>query len=300
MELCLLGCGGMVPLPDRALSSLLIRQNGKMVLIDCGEGTQVAVKKSGWGFKSIGAILLTHYHADHIAGLPGFLLTLGNSGRTEPVTLFGPPPLAYVIQALTVIAPELPYEVHLMELSDTSPSDFQSDGFYIRSLPVDHFIPCLAYSFMVKRAGVFHPEKAKSLGIPLEFWRQLQQGKTVRDGQHVFTPEMVMGAERKGIKVTYCTDSRPTEKLTELCDASDLLILEGMYGDESLRFKAAERKHMMFSEAAETAKKSRSKELWLTHFSPSVKNPELWMEQTKKIFPNACAGADLIKKEILF
>ncbi|HYE69299.1 MAG TPA: ribonuclease Z, partial [Anaerovoracaceae bacterium] len=248
VEVCLLGCGGMVPLPDRGLTSLLIRQNGKMILVDCGEGTQVGIKQLGWGFKSIEALCLTHYHADHIAGLPGFLLTLGNSGRTEPFTIFGPPPLAYVVSALTVIAPQLPYELKLNELSEQEESKSQIGEFYIKAIPMNHMIPCLAYSFEIKRIGKFDVERAEAQRIPNKYWSILQKGFAVEYEGRKLIPDMVVGSPRKGLKVTYSTDSRPKEELVELSWESDLLICEGMYGDDALLDKAIERKHMLFSE----------------------------------------------------
>lgn len=300
LEVCLLGCGGMVPLPDRRLTSLLIRQNGKMILVDCGEGTQVGIKQLGWGFKSIEALCLTHYHADHIAGLPGFLLTLGNSGRTEPFTIFGPPPLAYVVSALSVIAPQLPYDVKLTELSEQGESKSQIGEFYINALPMDHMIPCLAYSFEIKRSGKFDAERAESQRIPKEFWSMLQKGITVDYEGRNLVPDMVVGPPRKGLKVAYCTDSRPKEELVELSRESDLLICEGMYGDDELLDKAIERKHMIFSEAAAIAGNSKSKELWLTHFSPSLKEPHDFIQTARNVFPNTVIGEDLMVKQFNF
>lgn len=298
LEVCLLGCGGMAPLPGRRLASMMIRLNGKMILVDCGEGTQVGVKLLGWGFKSIDALCFTHYHADHIAGLPGFLLTLGNSGRTETLTIFGPPPLAYVISALTVIAPQLPYDIRLAELPEQEESLFQLGGFRIRTLPTDHMIPCMAYSFEVGRAGKFDAERAEAQGIPKKYWSILQKGNEAEHEGRRLLPEMVVGPPRKGLKVTYCTDTRPKEELIAFSRESDLLICEGMYGDDELLKKAVERKHMIFSEAASIAERSRSKELWLTHFSPSLKNPSDYIDTARSIFPNTVIGEDLMTKQL--
>jgi len=298
LEVCLLGCGGMVPLPDRRLTSMLIRQDGKMILVDCGEGTQIGIKLAGWGFKAVDTVCLTHYHADHVAGLPGFLLTLGNSGRTEPLTVFGPPPLEYMLSALTVIAPQLPYDIQMMELSENGTSHNQIGNFYISALPMDHMIPCLAYSFEVRRAGKFNVKRAEEQRIPKEYWSVLQKGNTIEWEGRLLTPEMVVGANRKGLKVTYCTDSRPKEELIEFAHESDLLICEGMYGDDQLLDKAIKRKHMIFSEAARIAAWSNAKELWLTHFSPSLNEPESFLDNAKNIFANTLIGEDIMKKQL--
>lgn len=299
-EVCLLGCGGMEPLPERRLTSMLIRQNGKMILVDCGEGTQVGIRLKGWGFKKIEALCITHFHADHVAGLPGFLLTLGNSGRTEPFTIYGPPPLSYVIDALTVIAPQLPYEIMLGELPVSAPSRFRAGDFLITAAPMEHMIPCMAYSFEFERAGKFDEERAREQGIPKEYWSSLQKGSQVDHNGRTLTPDMVMGPQRKGLKVTYSTDTRPNEGLLELSHGSDLLICEGMYGEEELLDKATERKHMIFSEAAEIACRSGSKELWLTHFSPSLRAPDDFLRFAADRFPNTVIGQDLMTKQLKF
>lgn len=259
VEICLLGCGGMMPLPNRRLTAMLYRHNGKMLLIDCGEGTQIPIKMLGWGFKSIEAICFTHYHADHVIGLPGLLLTLGNSGREVPLTLFGPPGLLKVIEGLMVIAPILPYELKFVELSQESTTINNIGEIIINSIPMDHTIPCLAYSIELKRAGEFDVKKAKINNIPLELWNPLQKGEVVEHQGKSYSPSMVLGKERKGLKVAYCTDTRPTEELVNFIFDSDLFICEGIYGEEEKLPKAIEKKHMIFSEAATLAKEVRLK-----------------------------------------
>lgn len=300
LDVCLLGTGGMMPLPNRWLASLLLRYNGKMILIDCGEGTQIPLKMSQWGFKAIDTILFTHYHADHIAGLPGLLLTLGNSGREEPITLMGPPGLRKVVEGLTVISPELPYELRVTELSDCQHSEHCLNDIVIKSIPADHTLPCLAYSIEIKRAGKFNVERAKKHEIPVRYWNRLQKGEIITIGDRCISPEMVLGDARKGIKVCYCTDTRPTEALYEFVRDSDLLICEGMYGEEANFDKAVNKKHMMFSEAAWLAQRGNVKELWLTHYSPSLAGPEEYIDAVKDIFENTVAGKDLQTKTIRY
>ena len=300
LDVCLLGTGGMMPLPDRWLTSLLIRFNGRMILIDCGEGTQIPLKMTKWGFKTIDAILFTHYHADHIAGLPGLLLTIGNSGREEPLTLMGPPGITKIVEGLTVIAPELPYELKLIELSDLEGSETCISNIVIQSIPVDHSLPCLSYCIELKRLGKFDIKRAKKLNVPVSYWNSLQNGVTITLDDKTVSPEMVLGEIRKWIKVCYCTDTRPTEDLVEFIKDSDLFICEGMYGDEDDLYKAVQKKHMMFSEAGLLAKQGKVKELWLTHYSPSLPNPEEYIEAVRTFFTNTLAGRDLLTKTVKY
>ncbi len=300
LDVCLLGTGGMMPLPDRWLTSLLIRYNGRMILIDCGEGTQIPLKMAEWGFKAIDAVLFTHYHADHVAGLPGFLLTLGNSGRTEPLTMIGPPGLKKVVGGLTVISPELPYELQIVELPDSESAETCISDIYIKSIPVDHTLTCLSYCIEIKRQGKFEVERANKLMIPVNYWSRLQKGETITLEDRVITPEMVLGAPRKGIKICYCTDTRPTEELAGFINGSDLFICEGMYGDAEDSSKAVQKKHMMFSEAALLAKQGNVGELWLTHYSPSLTDPEEYIEAARTIFRDTVAGKDLLAKTIKY
>ena len=299
LDVCLLGTSGMLPLPGRWLTSLLLRYNGSSMLIDCGEGTQIAIKEKGWSFHPIDVICFTHYHADHISGLPGLLLTIGNSDRTEPVTLIGPKGLSRVVSALRVIAPELPYELRFIELSE-SREHISINGYEIDAFKVNHAVTCYGYAVNIPRIGKFDVEKAKALEIPQKAWNRLQHGSTVELEGRVYTPDMVMGAPRKGLKVTYCTDSRPVKSISENAQGSDLFICEGMYGEKGKESKAREYKHMTFYEAAELARETQVKELWLTHYSPSLRHPEEYMDEVRAIFPHAIAGKDRMTTELDF
>lgn len=291
LDVCLLGTGGMMPLPYRWLTSLMARYNGKSILIDCGEGTQIAMKEKGWSPKPIDIICFTHYHADHISGLPGMLLTMGNAERTEPLLLIGPKGLKRVVSSLRVIAPELPFPIACRELSEQEES-ISFDGFRIDAFKVNHNVVCYGYSIIVERKGKFNVDRAKELGIPVQCWNRLQHGETVETPEGTYTPEMVMGQARKGIKVTYCTDTRPTPLIAQKGQDADLLILEGMYGEPEKKSKAKEYKHMTFYEAASIAAEAGPKEMWLTHYSPSLTRPEEYMDEVKRIFPHACAAKD--------
>ena len=299
LDVCLLGTGGMMPLPYRWLTSLMMRYNGQSILIDCGEGTQVAMKEAGWSPKPIDIMCFTHYHADHISGLPGMLLTMGNAERTEPLLMIGPKGLTRVVNALRVIAPELPFELRFMEIED-SYQKFQFDGFYIEAFKVNHNVLCYGYNMVVERVGKFQVEKAKELNIPLMYWNRLQKGESIEADGVIYTPDMVLGESRKGLKVSYCTDSRPTEGIAEHAKGADLFICEGMYGDPENQAKAKEKKHMTMYEAAQMAQKAEVQELWLTHYSPSLTRPDEYINQVKKIFPAAVAARDGRMTELKF
>ena len=291
LDITLLGTGGMMPLPRRWVTSLLVRYNGASLLVDCGEGTQIALREKGWSFKPVNTILLTHFHADHIAGLPGFFLTMGNSDRTEPVTVIGPRGLSRIMTAVRTIAPELPFEVNFIEI-DGNEQIFLIDGMEITAFRVQHNIVCYAYEISVRRKGRFDAARAKAQEIPLRFWNPLQKGETIEDGERIYTPEMVLGEERKGLKVVYATDTRPVPAITEHALNADLLVCEGMYGEPGMDKKAREHRHMTMQEAAQIGKDAQPVNMWLTHYSPSLVRPDQYMSSVHAIYPNVIAAKD--------
>ena len=299
LDVCLLGTGGMMPLPRRWLTSLMCRFNGSNILIDCGEGTQVAIKQKGWTFKPIDVICITHYHADHISGLPGLLLTMGNAERKEPLTMIGPKGLERVVKALRTIAPELPFEIKFIELTENIQT-IQFDEYRINAFKVKHNVVCYGYSIEIDRIGKFNAQKAKELEIPVQKWNVLQKGNEVTIDGKTYTPDMVMGAARKGLKVTYTTDTRPVEAIVDAAKGADLFICEGMYGEPDKEAKAIEHKHMTFKEAAQLAKRANPKEMWLTHFSPSLVKPAMYMDTVTEIFENAKPGKDGMSVDLMF
>ena len=299
LDVCLLGTGGMMPLPYRWLTSLLVRYNGSSLLIDCGEGTQIAIKEKGWSFKPIDVICFTHYHGDHISGLPGLLLTMGNADRTEPLTLIGPKGLERVVNSLRVIAPELPFPIIYQEIQGAEQT-FELNGYRLKAFRVNHNVLCYGYTIEIDRAGKFDVERARANEIPQKYWSRLQNGETVESEMGILTPDMVLGPQRKGIKLTYTTDTRPTDSIRENAKDSDLFICEGMYGEKEKAAKAVEYKHMTFYEAAELAKEANVGEMWLTHYSPSLTKPEHYMNDVRKIFPRAKAGKDGMSVDLMF
>ena len=271
LDICLLGTGGMMPLPYRWLTSMMARCDGSSLLIDCGEGTQIALKEKGWSPKPIDVICFTHYHADHISGLPGLLLTMGNAERTQTLTLVGPKGLERVVSALRML---------------------RLGPYVIDAYRVNHNVVCYGYALSIPRKGKFDVERAKAQEIPVKLWNRLQKGETVEAEGHTYTPDMVMGPVRRGLKVAYCTDTRPVPVIAEYAREADLFICEGMYGEDGKEAKAREYKHMTFYEAARLAKEAEPKAMWLTHYSPSLTRPEEFMDKVRSIFPAAVAARD--------
>ena len=289
-DLCTLGTGGTMPMPDRALASLYARVNGRAILIDCGEVTQVGVQRLGWGMQCIDAILISHFHADHCSGLPGMLLALTKALRTEPLHIYGPVGLTQVVNRLRVIAPQLTFPVVLHEL--TGQTDFELIGMTITAFPLDHGMPCFGFRLHLPRKAAFDPEKARALNVPLPLWKLLQKGESAEVDGRVIRPEDVMGAPRQGITVVYATDTRPVEDIPNLGFRCDLMILEGMYGAEEKFPLAVKNHHMLYREAAALARDAEAGRLLLTHFSTSIDTPEEYLPNAQEIFPATDVAVD--------
>lgn len=293
IDLCILGTGGTMPMPERALASLYIRSGGHAMLIDCGEGTQIGIQRLSWGIQCIDAILLTHYHADHCSGLPGMLLAITKSGRTKPLHIYGPVGLERIVTGLRVIAPALGYPIVLHELTEgEGMQPFSQLGMTITPFPLRHEVPCIGYRFYLPRPAKFAPERARALGIPMKLWSVLQRGESVTADGRVFEPEQVLGGARKGICFLYATDTRPVQAIVRHGQGSDLMILEGMYGAEEKLPLAYKNCHMLFRESAQLARDAGTKQLVLTHFSTAVEEPEAFLPNAQAVFPNTQCAVD--------
>ncbi len=291
IDVCLLGTAGMMPMPGRWLSCALVRVGSHLVLIDCGEGTQVPWKTLGWGFRQLDAICLTHMHADHVAGLPGVLFMVAHAGRTEPLEIYGPPGTAYVVDGLRRIAADLPFPIHIHEMKNTT-HFLLPGGLYASCCPASHGIPCLAYRLEIKRQPLFLPERAKELGLPVQLWSKLQHGVTVEHAGQTFQPEQVLGEPRRGLALTMITDTRPTEQLIAFAHGADLLVCESMYDDPEDLSLARSNAHMLAEESATIAQRASVHQLVLTHFSPKIIDTSRAEKAARRVFANTQAAKD--------
>lgn len=300
IDYTMLGTGGGMPMTFRALSSVLLNYKGHKLLLDCGEGTQVQMRRYHTGFRDIDSIFLSHMHGDHIFGLPGLLSTMGNSDRTEKVFLFGPKGLKKVVEGLLYSLERLPFPIEIVE-------DFKESGILpvkdrielgddaelrVRSFPLRHRIECLGYRFDLHRRPKFDVERAKLLPIPVHFWKSLQNGKEVVHEGKTYLPSDVLGEARRGLSLSFVPDTRYFPEISDFVRGSDLLISEGTYGDDADRDKAKKNRHMTFREAATIAAQGDVKQLIITHFSPSMERPVEFRANATSVFENTFVAYD--------
>jgi ribonuclease Z len=300
MEAFILGTGGTMPLPNRHLTSVLLRREGELLLFDCGEGTQVSMRRLNLKWKKISVIFISHTHADHVTGLPGILMLSSQVERNDPLYVIGPPKIREVVDSSRdVLEMYINYEIVVREITDASKRQvvYQGDGFSVRSIPLSHSRTCVGYIVEEDpRPGLFHPEWATRAGVPRgPLWGLLQSGSTVtlEDGT-VVRPEEVMGSPRRGRKFSYVTDSVPIAGLAGDVADSDLLICEGMFGEE-LRETAKSKRHMTARDAAKVARDAGGvKHVGLIHYSPRYTDRELktLLKEAREVFPDTFLTRD--------
>jgi ribonuclease Z len=296
MEAFILGCGGMMPLPYRHLTSVLLRREGELFLFDGGEGTQVSLRKLNLRWKKISVMFVSHTHADHVTGIPGLLMLSAQVDRDDPLYIIGPPRIAeYIEMNRRVLDMYINYEIIVKEITGAGVV-WEGDGFRVRAFPLWHTKPCFGYTLEEDpRAGEFHPDKAKALGVPMgRLWSMLQAGEPVaaEDGSLV-KPEDVLGPARSGRKFSFVTDTLAFSDIAREVAGSDLFVCEGMF-EKALQVTAREKKHMTMEQAAALAAKAQVRRLALIHYSPRYTDYELkeLVKEAQAVFPNTVLSKD--------
>lgn len=297
IDITLLGTSALLPLPDRAETAAQLVCGGHSILFDCGEGTQMAARKAGVSLMKTDIIALTHYHGDHIFGLPGLLQTMHMLGRTEPLYIIGPGDIEKELALLLALTGWLPYELKLITLP-VEGLELRKlirgwpDGARLSSFPTEHRVVSQGYVFELHRAGKFQPERATALGVPVNQWRFLQRGETIQVGEQTILPEMVLGEPRKGLKVVFTGDTASCETLEKASMGADLLLCEATYGENKQAQLAADHGHMNFAQAGQLAAKAQVHRLWLMHYSQMVEDPEEYLPNAQEFFADTECGFD--------
>lgn len=296
LRVVLLGCGGTRPLPGRALAALWVQNAGHGLLIDCGEGTQTAAVRFGASLYRLDTLLLTHYHGDHIFGVPGLLQTMGALGRTAPVTVAGPPGLDGVLDAVLALCGPLPFALRRHTFADGRGTLALPGGGQVQAVPALHRVPCCSYVYTLPRAGRFDPARARGAGIPLQYWKDLQMGREAGG----FAPGDVLGPPRRGLRVVYATDTGPTDALRDAAAGADLLCMDATYAAADDAPKARLYGHATCAEAGALAAEAGARRLWLVHYSAAVTDPAPGLAAARARFAGAEAGADGLELTLTF
>jgi len=299
LKVTFLGTAGSIPTPNRALPAVAVQRKDELLLFDCGEGTQRQMIQAGVGFHRKTKVFVTHMHGDHLLGLPGLMQTMSLMDRKKTLEIYGPEGIREFVESVgRTVRYTLTFPVKVSEVTEGVVCEEKE--YVVQAAGTDHMDASLAYALVEKpRPGRFNVEKVRKLGVPEgPLWSRLQDGYAVElpDGRTV-KPEMVLGSPRPGRKIVYSGDTRQTEKLVELASGADLLIHEATFSDE-LAERALEDGHSTPSMAAETAKRARVKQLFLTHISARYRDAGPLLEQARKIFAATELAEDFLTVEL--
>jgi len=299
LSVIFLGTSGSWPTVKRNVSSIAVKRAGEVILFDCGEGTQRQFQKSNLSYMQISKVFITHFHGDHFLGLPGLIQTMQLNDRDKPLDIYGPRGIDKLTSQLLSLGYFRPsYKIFSHELKEEDVVKF--DGYSIRALQVEHYVPALAYSIEEdQRPGKFNKPKALELGVPEgPLFSKLQHGQTVtlKNGKKI-TPDMVLGKSRKGRKIVITGDTKPCKNLIEFSKGADLLIHDATF-DSELEDIAEEYGHATSKQAAEIAKQAKVENLFLTHISPRYNDYRVIENDAKKVFKNSFVARDFQEVEI--
>ena len=288
LRVTLLGTGATMPTPERGLAAMALSCQGRTILFDCGEGTQLQMRRHHVSAARVDFIALTHYHGDHIFGLPGLLQTIACLGRTEPLYFAGPEGLERAMAPIFALAGPMPFEIRGVTLGKNGAdlSEFLPGwprGSVLSAVETAHRVMSQGYVFHLRRAGRFLPEQAELLGVQKKDWGKLQRGERVGRVK----PSQVMGPERPGLTVAFSGDTKPCRAFEKAAKGADLLIHEATYASEADRAEANRWGHSTFADAAEAAVRTGAKRLWLTHLSQAIEDEAAALETARAIFPAA-------------
>lgn len=298
LTVTLLGTAATLPQPDRALSSAVFSVNGRHILLDCGEGTQLALHRQHISPMKIDLIALTHYHGDHMLGLPGLLQTMDTMNRTAPLTITGPEEgHEAILTAIFTLADELAYPVNFIPLPANGLSLHALHPKWplealLTAFPTVHRIASQGYRLTLGRMRRLHTETATAMGVPRSLWRKLQSGQSVTVEGRMIHPDAVCGPERRGLTAVFTGDTAPCVAVEQAAHSADLLIMDATYADDQHDGKAAQYGHSTFAQTAALAARSGVKRLWLTHYSAMITDPEESLPAAQSIFPAAECGVD--------
>ena len=306
LTVTLLGTAATLPQPDRALSAAVFSAGGRHILLDCGEGTQLALHRQRISPMKITLVALTHYHGDHILGLPGLLQTMDTMDRTAPLYITGPEEgHEAILAAVMTLADDLAYPVRFLPMPPEGLNLRQLDPKWpaeatLTAFPTVHRIPSQGYRLNLARIRPLDAHKADALGVPRPLWRKLQSGQRVTLEGRTILPDDVCGPDRPGLSTVFTGDTAPCETLRHAAHGADLLIMDATYPDDSHLDKAALYGHSTFPQTAALAASAMVKRLWLTHYSAMISAPEDALPAARAVFPRAECGQDGMRLTLTF
>lgn len=302
-EVIPLGVGAAIPTPTRHLAGALVRREGRAVLFDCGEGTQLQLVRGGLARGRLDAICITHLHGDHLYGLPGLVTTLALLERTDPLTIAGPVGLRAMMEAMPGLRSDwLSFEVRYVELAEGFEHAvvFEDDEVTVEARPLEHRVFCAGFRYQEKtRPGSLDGDAARAAGVS-EGWQfealKLRETITLDDGR-VVSPDGLVGPERPGGALAYVLDTAPCDGARQLAAGADLVLHEATF-TEAHAERAAEVGHSTARQAAETARDAGADRLLLTHFSARYTDTAPLVDEARAVFPATEAAEELARYEV--